>query len=69
VLDRVSRPLGLVAKNANLNDWDALQGVGRVDLLMAALNMGNVIIEYYKIEGDPILSARAGWAGWAMHNE
>jgi hypothetical protein len=65
-LEKVSRPLGVVAANANLNAWNATLGPGRVNLLAAALNNGNVVIEYYKYDGSPILFVQRGWA---HHNE
>ena len=66
LLEKVSRPLGVVTANANLNAWTATLGAGRADLLAAALNRGNVIIEYYKYDGSPILTVQNGWA---KHNE
>lgn len=70
VLDKVSRPRGLVSENPHLSSWygPMATGLDKVDLLVDALNFGNVIIEYYKFNGIPILSARTG-AGWATHDE
>jgi len=66
VLEKVSRPLGVVAGNPNLNAWNASLGPARANLLAAALNQGNVIIEYYKYDGSPLLNVQKGWA---KHNE
>ena len=66
LLEKVSRPLGVVTANANLTAWNATLGPGRATLLANALNNGNVIIEYYKYDGSPILFVQTGWA---KHNE
>ena len=58
VLEKVSRPLGMVSANAGLAAWNPALGLGRSDILVAALNGGNVIIEYYKIDGSPILAVQ-----------
>ena len=47
------------AKDPNVN---ASQGLANVDILIAALEGGPVIIEYYKVDESPILFARPGWA-------
>ena len=62
VLEKVTRPLGLIAANGNLNAWNASLGPQRADILAAALNNGNVVIEYYKYDGSPILFVQSGWA-------
>jgi hypothetical protein len=61
VLEKVSRPLGMVTANPGLGAWNPALGLGRVDILIAALNGGNVIIEYYKVDGSPILTVHTGW--------
>lgn len=66
VLEKASRPLGLVTANPNLNAWNATLGLGRVDILIAALNKGSVTIEYYKYEGSPVAIVHTTWA---KHNE
>jgi len=66
VLEKVSRPLGLVAANPNLNNWNGLPALARVDMLIAALGRGSVTIEYYKYEGSPVAICHTGWA---KHNE
>lgn len=61
VLEKVSRPLGLVTANPGLVAWNPALGMGRADILVAALNGGNVIIEYYKVDGSPILTVHTTW--------
>lgn len=64
LLTKVTRPLGLISANANLAGWP---GADPAAMLLAALNLGNVIIEYYKYDGSPILYVKKN--DWATHDE
>lgn len=65
VLKKLSRPLGVVTANPNLDgwpgggDWDSAS-----NLLIYAVNRGNVIIEYYKVDGSPIMNLYKNDPNW-----
>jgi hypothetical protein len=60
-LAKCSRPLGMVAGNSNLQNWPGAGWDGPVTTLLTALDFGNVIIEYYKYDGSPIMNVQRDW--------
>jgi hypothetical protein len=61
LLKKCTRPLGVVSANVNLAHWPGESWDGPANSLMAALTRGNVIIEYYKVDGSPILDVHRDW--------
>lgn len=59
-LVKLIRPLGVVAANANLAGWPGAGWDGAANLLIAALNQGNVVVEYYKQDGSSVLDVFGG---------
>ncbi|EAQ65613.1 hypothetical protein MED121_08613 [Marinomonas sp. MED121] len=64
-LVKCSRPLGVVSANPNLANWP---GNGTWDaaanIILAALANGSVVIEYYKLDGAPIMDVFGKDTDW-----
>ena len=64
-LVKLSRPLGVVSANPNLGAWSGAGWDGAANLLLAALQAGNVVIEYYKQDRSPIVDVFGSKRDWA----
>ena len=65
LLDKCTRPLRVVSAHPRLNNWGR-RGENHADMLLEAVNLGNVTLEYYKYDGSPVLFVQTGWT---KHNE
>ncbi|KVU50969.1 hypothetical protein [Burkholderia ubonensis] len=54
-LVKLCRPLRVVTANPHLAQWPGVGVNGAANLLLAALNQGNVVVEYYKQDGSPVI--------------
>jgi hypothetical protein len=60
------RPLGVVTANPNLAAWPGGPNWDdAANLLIAALNQGSVVVEYYKQDGSPIMNVFGPDPDWA----
>ncbi len=61
ILRKCSRP-AFVSQKASLNGWPGVGALSAVNILVAALPLGSIIIEYYTFDGKAISSVFTEWS-------
>lgn len=64
----VSRPLGVVANNPNLAQWNAVNA-NRVAIFLDALDHGNVTLEYYLFDNGQLMTIWGKDTSWTKAPE